>query len=81
MRLTTAERDVQQFATRVAWYYYKTGLTQSEIAKQLGLNRARVINILNEARNSGFVSIHVAGRTPACWDWKTRFGNVGDCAR
>ena len=62
MRLTTTERDVQQFATRVAWYYYKTGLTQSEIAKQLGLNRARVINILNEARNSGFVSIHVAGQ-------------------
>ena len=62
MRLTTTERDVQQYATRVAWYYYKTGLTQSEIAKQLGLNRARVINILNEARNSGFVSIHVAGQ-------------------
>ena len=62
MRLTTTERDVQQFATRVAWYYYKTGLTQGEIAKQLGLNRARVINILNEARNSGFVSIHVAGQ-------------------
>ncbi|MEC7417037.1 MAG: sugar-binding transcriptional regulator [SAR324 cluster bacterium] len=62
MRLTTTERDIQRYATRVAWYYYKTGLTQNEIAKKLGLNRARVINILNEVRSSGFVSIHVSGQ-------------------
>ncbi len=55
-------RDRQQFACRVSWYYYKTGLTQGEIAKRLGINRARVINILNEARRNGTVSIQVLGK-------------------
>lgn len=54
-------RDLKKFASRASWYYYKTGMTQGEIAKRLGINRARVINILNEARNNGTVTVHVKG--------------------
>jgi DNA-binding transcriptional regulator LsrR (DeoR family) len=59
--LNTAQRDQQLFAERIAWYYYKAGWTQNEIADKLGLNRARVIAVLNEVRQSGMVTIHVHG--------------------
>lgn len=59
--MNTAMRDLKKFASRASWYYYKTGMTQGEIAKRLGINRARVINILNEARNNGTVTVHVKG--------------------
>ena len=59
--MNTAMRDQQKFAARASWYYYKTGMTQGEIAKRLGINRAWVINILNEARNNGTVTVHVKG--------------------
>ncbi len=78
MKQTTAERDQQLYGSRVAWYYYKTGMTQSEIAEKLGLNRARVITILNEAKRSGTVSIHIAGEDPARFEleeaMKARWG-------
>ncbi len=60
-KLNTAQRDQQLYASRIAWYYYKAGWTQNEIAEKLGLNRARVISVLNEARLSGRVTIHVHG--------------------
>ena len=46
--MNVALRDQKKFAARASWYYYKTGMTQGEIAKRLGINRARVINIMNE---------------------------------
>jgi DNA-binding transcriptional regulator LsrR (DeoR family) len=60
-KLNTAQRDQQLYTSRIAWYYYKAGWTQKEIAEKLGLNRSRVISVLNEARLSGRVSIHVHG--------------------
>ena len=59
--MNIALRDQRKFAARASWYYYKTGMTQGEIAKRLGINRARVINILNEARKDGTVTFHVSG--------------------
>jgi lsr operon transcriptional repressor len=44
---------------RVAWYYYKAEMTQEEIANRLGINRARVIKILDQCRHEGIVSFHV----------------------
>ena len=59
--MNTALRDQRKFAARASWYYYKTGMTQGEIAMRLGINRARVINILNEARKDGTVTFHISG--------------------
>ena len=59
--MNIALRDQRKFAARASWYYYKTGMTQGEIANRLGINRARVINILNEARKDGTVTFHVSG--------------------
>ena len=53
--------DQRKFAVRASWYYYKTGMIQGEIAKKLGINRARVINIINEAKKDGTITFHVSG--------------------
>ena len=60
--MNIALQDQKKFAARASWYYYKIGMTQGEIADRLGINRARVINILNEARKDGTVTFHVSGK-------------------
>ncbi len=44
---------------RIARYYYQLGLTQQEIASELGIGRARVIKLLAEARERGVVTISI----------------------
>jgi DNA-binding transcriptional regulator LsrR (DeoR family) len=44
----------------VAWLYYEEGMTQEEIARVLGISRGSVVTMLQEARESGVVSISVA---------------------
>lgn len=49
----------EQLAVRVARCYYELGMTQQEIAKLVGIGRARVIRLLAEARDRGIVTIHI----------------------
>ena len=43
------------FMVKAAWYYYIVGYTQSDIADMLGLSRAKVVRLLDEAREQGVV--------------------------
>ncbi|MGV1956851.1 sugar-binding transcriptional regulator [Agrobacterium sp. 22-214-1] len=43
-----------------AWLYYADQMTQSEIAKQLGVSRATIVNYLQEARERGVVSVNIS---------------------
>lgn len=52
-------KEDHEIQVRVAWYYYKVGMTQEGISKKLGLNRAQVIKILDKARREGVVSFHI----------------------
>lgn len=45
----------------VAILYYKEGLTQSEIAKRMGVSRATVVNYLRLARENNIVDIRING--------------------
>ncbi len=45
----------------VAYYYYKKGLTQSEIASKLLITRQRVNKLIKESRDSGIVEITIKG--------------------
>ncbi len=47
--------------TRIAYYYYKRGLTQEEIAKRVKMSRQRVNRILGDCEALGIVEIHVVG--------------------
>ena len=56
----------------MAWYYYKTGLTQEEIGRRLGLTRARVIKLLEKSRKQGIISIYVNSRYSNCLELEAR---------
>lgn len=40
---------------KASWYYYFEGLTQIEIANVLGINRIKVIKLLEKARETGII--------------------------
>ncbi len=46
-------------APRVAWLYFIGGMTQQEIADQLGLTRLRVNKILGQIRTDGSVVVDI----------------------
>ncbi|MEO0830651.1 MAG: sugar-binding transcriptional regulator [Pseudomonadota bacterium] len=47
----------QDLIERAAWAYYHDGVKQSEIASQLQVSRASVVNYLAEARARGYVRV------------------------
>jgi len=44
---------------RAAWLYYVEGLTQSDVAKKLGVNRIMITRLLSDARARGEVTIRI----------------------
>ena len=53
------DEGAEQLAVRVSRLYYELGMTQRDIAAELGMPRARVIRVLSEARRSGLVTITI----------------------
>lgn len=51
---------------RAAWLYYNHGLTQKDVAEQLGLSRTTVIRLLDEALKRGEVQIWIAEGDADC---------------
>ena len=48
-----------QLRIRAAWLYYVEGMTQSDVAAKLGVNRIMVTRLLSEARRRGEVVIRI----------------------
>lgn len=53
------EIEAAQTRARVAWLYFIGGLTQQDIADQLGLTRLRINKILGQVRTDGSVVIDI----------------------
>ncbi len=51
---------------RAAWLYYMEGLTQDQVAQELGMTRARVLRMLAAARQDGTVQIRVQSSLTRC---------------
>lgn len=51
--------DTRALRFRAAWLYFRQGLTQGAIAEELGVSRATVIRLLEEARRRGEVQIWI----------------------
>ncbi len=65
MAITTRRRTVGQVSgenivIEAAWMYYHEMKKQSEIAEQLGVSRATIVNCLQEAKEHGIVRISLA---------------------
>lgn len=50
-----------KFMIKIAYYYYKKGLTQNEIAKKLSMSRQRVNRLLKKSKEDGIVTIQISG--------------------
>lgn len=48
-----------ELLVRISWYYYKMGMTQSQIAKKFNTNRAKIKQLLEEAFDKGIVEIRI----------------------
>jgi len=55
----TALSDDKSLRLRAAWLYHAHGLTQNEVATQLGLGRTTVIRLLDEAKQRGEVRVWI----------------------
>lgn len=61
MALSNLTEATRALYTRVAFYYYRRGLTQDQIAKSLQMSRQRVNRILGECLELGIVEIRIHG--------------------
>jgi lsr operon transcriptional repressor len=68
--ILTQEVYADPLATKVAWYYYKENLTQTEIAEIMGLNRIKVVRLLEKARIDNIVQFHIKGIEVNCLEFK-----------
>lgn len=58
--------------TRAAWLYYKEGLTQDQVAQELGMTRTKVLRMLAAARLDGTVQIRVLSQHSRCVELERR---------
>lgn len=55
-----AKIDYENVLTvKTAWYYYMENYTQQRISELLGISRARVISLLERARQTGVIQFHI----------------------
>jgi len=68
MSVLRAERDVspRDFAARAAWMSFVGGLTQDEIARELGISRQRVQRLVARATAEGLVQVRIAHPVAHC---------------
>jgi DNA-binding transcriptional regulator LsrR (DeoR family) len=58
-RATSIPAEFDDIVAWVAWLYYADHLTQSEIAEEVGLSRATVVKVLQDALKRGAVTIRL----------------------
>ncbi|WP_225028918.1 sugar-binding transcriptional regulator [Xinfangfangia pollutisoli] len=72
------EPSPQDDAARAGWLYYLGGLTQDQIAAELGISRQRAQRLVSRAMAEGLIHVRLNHRIGACLDLETaltdRFG-------
>ncbi|CAN5432480.1 sugar-binding transcriptional regulator [soil metagenome] len=58
--------DETSMAARAAWLHYAGGLTQSEVAKRLGLASLKAHRLINKANQEGLVKVYIDGEVSEC---------------
>ncbi|MGL6211342.1 MAG: sugar-binding transcriptional regulator [Paracoccaceae bacterium] len=60
--MTQATRDTDDLV-QVAWAYHVGRLSQEEVSRHLGISRFKVLRLLADARDQGFVRVSIAHET------------------
>ncbi|MDX5593843.1 sugar-binding domain-containing protein [Pseudovibrio sp. SPO723] len=68
----TFEPQEEELMSRVAWYYYHDGMTQSEIGTRLNLSRIKVSRMLERGRRMGLIHIHINSSYGGCFELENR---------
>lgn len=58
--------DESSMAMRAAWLHYAGGLTQSEVAKRLGLTSLKAHRLITKANQEGLVKVYIDGEVSEC---------------
>jgi DNA-binding transcriptional regulator LsrR (DeoR family) len=58
--------DETSMATRAAWLHYAGGLTQSEVAKRLGLTSLKAHRLITKANQEGLIKVYIDGEVSEC---------------
>ena len=58
----------QDDAARAGWLYYVGGLTQDQIARELGVSRQRAQRLVSRAMADGLIHVRINHRIGACLD-------------
>ncbi|MEZ5796342.1 MAG: sugar-binding transcriptional regulator [Paracoccaceae bacterium] len=78
MTRSDAEPTAQDEAARAGWLSYVGGLTQDQIAAELGISRQRAQRLVSRAMAEGLIHVRLHHRIGACLDLETalkdRFG-------
>jgi DNA-binding transcriptional regulator LsrR (DeoR family) len=59
-------------AARAAWLYYVGGMTQDQIAQELGVSRQRAQRLVSKAMAEGLIHVRLEHRITACLDLEAR---------
>lgn len=72
------EPTLQDEAARAGWLYYVAGMTQDQIANELGVSRQRAQRLVSRAMAEGLIHVRLNHRIGACLDLEAalrdRFG-------
>jgi DNA-binding transcriptional regulator LsrR (DeoR family) len=58
--------DETSMVTRAAWLHFAGGLTQSEVAKRLGLTSLKAHRLITKANQEGLVKVYIDGEVSEC---------------
>lgn len=74
----SGEPSLQDEAARAGWLYYVAGMTQDQIAAELGVSRQRAQRLVSRAMTEGLIHVRLNHRIGACLDLEAalrdRFG-------
>jgi DNA-binding transcriptional regulator LsrR (DeoR family) len=74
----SSEPTLQDEAARAGWLYYVAGMTQDQIATELGVSRQRAQRLVSRAMAEGLIHVRLNHRIGACLDLEAalrdRFG-------
>ena len=76
-----AEPSLHDDAARAGWLYYVGGMTQDQIAAELGVSRQRAQRLVSRAMSEGLIHVRLNHRIAACLDLEAALKDRFDLGR